>query len=61
MLDRFDRVFGEVFKGLIAELDDPDQAIPEEWLKQGRRALSHPRADGARSRRSAPGTRSWRR
>ena len=33
MIDRFDRIFGEVFKGLIAEMDDPAKAIPEEWLK----------------------------
>src|SRR6476619_4403049 len=32
-LDRFDRIFGEVFKGILAELDDPAKAIPEEWLK----------------------------
>jgi len=33
MLDRFDRIFGEVFKCVIAELDDPAKAIPEDWLK----------------------------
>src|SRR4030095_8297948 len=33
MLDRFDRIFGEVFKGLIAGQEDPAKAIPEEWLK----------------------------
>ncbi|WP_294172693.1 VWA domain-containing protein [uncultured Sphingomonas sp.] len=32
-LDKFDRVFGEVFKGLIPDLDDPIAEIPEEWLK----------------------------
>src|SRR5688572_33210015 len=34
LLDRFDRIFGEVFKGVIAELDDPAKAIPEEWLRK---------------------------
>ena len=28
-LDRFDRIFGEVFKGILADLSDPKQAIPE--------------------------------
>jgi len=33
-LDRFDRVFGEVFRGLIApEGEDPAAQIPEEWLR----------------------------
>ena len=32
-IDRFDRIFGEVFKGVLADLDDPAKAIPEEWLK----------------------------
>ena len=32
-LDKFDRVFGEVFKGLIPNPDDPAAEIPEEWLK----------------------------
>jgi uncharacterized protein len=32
-IDRFDRIFGEVFKGVLAQLDDPAAAIPEEWLK----------------------------
>ena len=31
-IDRFDRVFGEVFKGLTAPADDTP-AIPEEWLR----------------------------
>lgn len=31
-LDRFDRVFGEVFKGLIPE-EGEERAIPEEWLR----------------------------
>ena len=33
MLDRFDRIFGEVFKGVLQEMDDPAKAIPEDWLK----------------------------
>ncbi len=33
-LDRFDRVFGEVFKGLEPPEGDPAQAIPEEWLRK---------------------------
>src|SRR5579864_8910018 len=34
-LDKFDRVFGTVFKGLESLLDAMDKAeIPEEWLKK---------------------------
>jgi hypothetical protein len=33
-LDRFDRVFGEVFKGLEPPEGDPRQEIPEEWLRK---------------------------
>lgn len=33
-LDRFDRVFGEVFKGLEPPEGDLKQAIPEEWLRK---------------------------
>jgi uncharacterized protein len=35
-LDRFDRVFGEVFKGLEPPEGDPqgEAAIPEEWLRK---------------------------
>src|SRR3954468_17671447 len=34
-LDRFDVVFGEVFKGLEhAEDEDPQREIPEEWLRK---------------------------
>ncbi len=33
-LDRFDRVFGEVFKGLEPVEGDPTQDIPEEWLRK---------------------------
>ncbi|MBY0330870.1 MAG: VWA domain-containing protein [Acetobacteraceae bacterium] len=33
-LDRFDRVFGEVFKGLEPPEGDPQREIPEEWLRK---------------------------
>src|SRR5690349_10866083 len=33
-LDRFDRVFGEVFKGLEPPEGDPQTGIPEEWLRK---------------------------
>ncbi len=33
-LDRFDRVFGEVFKGLEPPEGDRAQEIPEEWLRK---------------------------
>ena len=33
-LDRFDRVFGEVFKGLEPPEGDPQQPVPEEWLRK---------------------------
>ena len=33
-LDRFDRVFGEVFKGLEKPEGDPRQEIPAEWLRK---------------------------
>jgi len=33
-LDRFDRIFAGVFKGILADLGDPAQAIPEEWLRK---------------------------
>ena len=32
-LDRFDQVFGHVFKGLDLMADTQDVALPEEWLK----------------------------
>ena len=32
-LDRFDRVFGEVFKGLEAPEGEEPRELPEEWLK----------------------------
>src|SRR4051812_4901694 len=34
LLDRFDRVFGEVFKGLEPPEGDPQQMLPEEWLRK---------------------------
>jgi uncharacterized protein with von Willebrand factor type A (vWA) domain len=34
LLDRFDRVFGEVFKGLEPPEGDPQQEIPEDWLRK---------------------------
>jgi len=33
-LDRFDRVFGECFRGLERSEADPTQPIPEEWVKR---------------------------
>ncbi|WP_149541336.1 vWA domain-containing protein [Siccirubricoccus phaeus] len=33
-LDRFDRVFGEVFKGLEPPEGDPARTLPEEWLRK---------------------------
>ena len=33
-LDKFDRVFGQVFKGLEAEEDGLPAEIPEEWLRK---------------------------
>src|SRR5438270_11048661 len=39
-LDRFDRVFGQVFKGLETPTD-PQTELPDEWLKQiGERYLT---------------------
>ncbi len=32
-LDKFDRVFGEVFKGIESLVEDGVQEIPEEWLR----------------------------
>jgi len=33
-LDRFDQVFGKIFKGLETTLDDGQQPIPKDWLKK---------------------------
>ena len=33
-LDKFDRVFGEVFKGILPTEDNPAAEIPEEWLRK---------------------------
>ena len=32
-IDRFDRIFGEVFKGALSTPEDPAAQIPEEWLR----------------------------
>ena len=32
-IDRFDRIFGEVFRGALSTPDDPAAQIPEEWLR----------------------------
>lgn len=32
-IDRFDRIFGEVFKGVRNTVEDPAAQIPEEWLR----------------------------
>jgi len=59
-LDKFDRVFGTVFKGLESLLDAMEKAdIPAEWLKKLAENIS-PRKKKSRSRRWA-GTSSWRR
>ncbi|PZU48581.1 MAG: VWA domain-containing protein [Sphingomonas sp.] len=34
LLDRFDQVFGKVFKGLETEVETQTAEIPEEWLKK---------------------------
>jgi uncharacterized protein with von Willebrand factor type A (vWA) domain len=41
-LDRFDRVFGECFKGLEAPPGDLRQDIPEEWLRKMAEKLLSP-------------------
>src|SRR5438132_1376868 len=33
-LDKFDRVFGQVFKGMMLMSDTPAAQIPAEWLKR---------------------------
>ena len=47
-LDRFDQVFGKVFKGLVGDRHGEDLVtdIPEDWLEADRRELPHPRGDG---------------
>ncbi len=40
-LDKFDRVFGHVFKGLELMEDAHSAEIPAEWLKSARRQISH--------------------
>jgi uncharacterized protein with von Willebrand factor type A (vWA) domain len=34
MIDRFDRVFGEVFRGVFTDADPERPQIPEEWLRK---------------------------
>ena len=34
LIDRFDRVFGEVFQGVLSQGDDPKAQVPEEWLRK---------------------------
>ena len=34
MIDRFDRVFAEVFRGVFAEVGETRPDIPEEWLRK---------------------------
>ena len=59
-LDKFDQVFGHVFKGLELMSEARRGAIPEEWLRLVVPALSVARRTRPRSRRWAAGTRSWR-
>ena len=60
-LDRFDRVFGEVFKGIAALPDAIEAEIPEEWLRLVSAAALVARRTRRASRSSAAGRRSWRR
>ena len=53
-LDRFDRVFGQCFKG-IETLADPQAEIPEEWLQEARRAAADRGGERADPSRSAAG------
>ena len=34
LLDRFDQVFGTVFKGIVTDTDQPSAEIPSDWLRQ---------------------------
>ncbi len=57
-LDKFDRVFGSVFKGMELMRETCSADIPEEWLRKlAERFL--PRRKRPRSRRWAAGKRSW--
>ena len=58
-LDKFDQVFGHVFKGLELMSDAAEVEIPEGWLAPSTRSTS-PTRRRRRSRRWAAGTRSWR-
>ena len=51
-LDKFDRVFGQFFKGL-EDVGRRRPAIPEEWLQQARRETPDARGAERRSRRWA--------
>ena len=54
-LDKFDRVFGHVFKGLEQTEEVDIQDIPEEWLRKlAERMLTE--QERRRSKRSAAGT-----
>ena len=60
-LDRFDRVFAEVFKGLIADRRGDQRRDPRGMAAAGRRGLSDARADGGDQEPRHRGTRSCRR
>ena len=34
LIDRFDRVFAEVFRGALSAGDDPNAQVPEDWLRK---------------------------
>ena len=58
-LDRFDQVFGQVFKGLDVISSDLQTEIPEEWLRRVSSLHLSARRRG-RSPNSVAGTKSWR-
>ena len=59
-LDKFDQVFGHVFKGLDLMSEVTEANIPEEWLRAVASLYLSEEEKKPRSRRSAAGTRSWR-
>ncbi len=59
-LDKFDRVFGHVFKGLESAIEGHFGGHPGRMAARAGRAAVHGGGEGARSRRWAAGTRSWR-
>ncbi len=61
LLDRFDRVFSKVFKGIATSFGTQHADIPEELAPRGRREISRPRGDGGASSLGVLGRRSWRR